>query len=114
MKPDYFTEAAIRDPEISRLIGVMKLFPEIPAEKGQATEIRVSLKGGLTLTAGTDFPKGHYVKTPLTADEIKAKYRNNVAYSKTVSSKKAEKALELILKLEELKDVRELAGLLVK
>jgi len=114
VKPDYFTEEAIRDPEIQSLIGKMRLLPEIPADKGQMTEINVKMKDGRVLTASTDFPKGHYVKSPLTADEIKAKYRNNVAYSKTVSNKKAEKALEIILKLEELKDVRELTGLLVK
>jgi 2-methylcitrate dehydratase PrpD len=114
IKPDYFTEEAIHNPEIQSLIGKMKLAPGIPADKGMATEINVKLKDGRTLTASTDFPKGHYIKTPLTVEEIKAKFRNNVAYSKTVSSKKAEKALSIIEKLQDLKDVRELTELLVK
>jgi 2-methylcitrate dehydratase PrpD len=114
VKPDYFTEEAIRDPKIVELIGKMKLVPGIPADKGQKTEINVKMKDGRLLTASTDFPKGHYVKTPLTVEEIKAKYRNNVVYSKTVSTKKAEKALALIEKLQDLKDVREMTGLLVK
>jgi hypothetical protein len=92
----------------------MKLAPGIPADKGQKTEMNVKMKDGRTLTASTDFPTGHYVKTPLTIEEIKAKFRNNVAYSKTVSAKKAEKALSMIEKLQDLKDVRELTELLVK
>jgi 2-methylcitrate dehydratase PrpD len=114
VRPDYFTEAAIHDPEIEKLIGKTKLLPEIPPAKGPRTEINVKVKGGRTLSASTDFPKGHYLKSPLTADEIKAKFRNNVAYSGTVSPKNAEKAMEIILKLEDLKDMRELIRLLVK
>jgi 2-methylcitrate dehydratase PrpD len=114
VKPDYFTDAAIHDPQIVELIGKMKLASGIAADKGQAMEINVRMKDGRTLSASTDFAKGHYIKTPLTVEEIKAKYRGNVAYSKTVSSKKAEKALAIIEKLEELKDVRELTQLLVK
>ncbi len=114
IKPDYMVESAVRDPAIAALIGKMALVPSIPPEKGSATEIKVTMKGGEVWTASTDFPLGHYAKTPLTDDQIKAKFRNNVAFSKTVSEKKAEKALGIILKLEELKDVRELIKLLVK
>jgi hypothetical protein len=107
-------ESAVREPAVNALISKMSLVPSLPPEKGQATEIKVTMKGGEVWTSSTDFPKGHYIKTPNTADELKAKFRNNVAYSQTISAKKAEKALEIILKLEELKDVRELTGLLVK
>jgi 2-methylcitrate dehydratase PrpD len=114
IKPDYMVESAVRDPAIAALIGKMSLVPSIPNEKGQATEIRVTMKGGEVFTASTDFPLGHYLKTPLTEDQIKAKFRANVAFSKTISEKKAEKALDIILKLEQLKDIRELTRLLLK
>jgi 2-methylcitrate dehydratase PrpD len=114
VKPEYFTEEAIREPEINRLIGKMRLLRDIPAEKGQATEMSVKMKDGRVLTASTDFPTGHYLKSPLTVEDIKAKYRSNVAFSQTVSAAKAEKALAIIEKLENLGDVRELIGLLVK
>jgi 2-methylcitrate dehydratase PrpD len=114
VKPDYFTDAAIKDPEIQGLITKISLVPAIPPEKGQHTEINMKMKDGRTLKANTDFPKGHYYESPITYDEIKAKFRNNVAYSKSVSSKKAEKALSLIEKLEDLKDASELIALLVK
>jgi 2-methylcitrate dehydratase PrpD len=114
VKPDYFTDAAIKDPEIQDLIMKISLVPAIPPEKGQHTEINMKMKDGWTLMANTDFPKGHYYESPITYDEIKAKFRNNVAYSKSLPSKKAEKALSLIEKLEDLKDVRELIALFVK
>jgi 2-methylcitrate dehydratase PrpD len=114
VKPEHMVESAVREPAVNALISKMSLVPSLPPEKGQATEIKVTMKGGEVWTSSTDFPKGHYIKTPNTADELKAKFRNNVAYSQTISAKKAEKALEIILKLEELKDVRELTGLLVK
>jgi 2-methylcitrate dehydratase PrpD len=114
IKPDYMVEGAVRDPAVAALVSKMSLVPSIPNERGQATEIKVTMKSGEVFSAATDFPKGHYLKTPHTDDEIKTKFRNNIAYSKTVSPKKAEKALELVLKLEELKDVRELVKLLVK
>jgi 2-methylcitrate dehydratase PrpD len=114
IKPEYMAEAAVRDPEIAKLISKTSLVPSIPQEKGMATEVLVTVKSGEVWSAATDFPTGHYVKTPITEEQIKDKFRNNVAYSKSVSAKKAEKALEIIMKLEELKDIRELTGLLVK
>ena len=114
VKPDYMVESAVHDPAVAALISKMVLVPSIPNEKGQATEIKVTMKNGEVFTAATDFALGHYSKTPMTDDQKIAKFRNNVAFSKTVSEKKAEKALDIILKLEELKDVRELIKLLVK
>jgi 2-methylcitrate dehydratase PrpD len=114
VKPDYFTEAAIHDREIDTLIGKMKLLPDIPSDKGHRTEMNVTMKDGRTLSASTDVPKGHYIKSPLTVDEIKAKFHNNVAYSQTVPAKQAEKALSIIEKLDDLKDIRVLIDLLVK
>ncbi len=114
VKPEHFKDDAIRDPEIDSLIRKMKLLPDIPADKGQATEIHVKMKDDRTLSASTDFPTGHYIQTPITYEELKAKYRYNVAFSQTISTANAEKALSIIEKLEELKDVRELIGLLVK
>ena len=114
VKPDYFTEVAIHDQEIENLIGKMRLMPDIPDDEGQRTQINIKMRDGRKLSATTDFPKGHYVKSPITANEIKEKFISNVAFSQTIPVDKAEKALSIIEKLEELKDVRELVGLLVE
>ena len=114
IKPEYFTNEAIEDPQIKDLVGKMNLIAGIAPEKGQRTEIDVKMKDGQVLSASTDVPSGHIFKTPLTKDDIRAKYRANVVYSQTVPLKKAEKALGIMEKLEELKDVNELTELLVK
>ena len=99
---------------IENLIGKMRLMPDIPDDEGQRTQINIKMRDGRKLSATTDFPKGHYVKSPITANEIKEKFISNVAFSQTIPVDKAEKALSIIEKLEELKDVRELVGLLVE
>ena len=114
VKPDLMVESVVHDPAIAALISKMVFVPSIPNEKGMATEIRVTVKGGEVWTAATDFPLGHYIRTPLSDEQKIAKFRNNVAFSKTVPEKKAEKALEMILKLEELGNVRDLIKQLVK
>jgi 2-methylcitrate dehydratase PrpD len=114
VKSAYFTEESIRDPEIMKLIDKMKLVPGIPPEKRLTTEIQVKMQDGRVLSAQTDVPRGHIFSSPLTTEEIKAKYRSNIAFSRTVSRRNAEKALGIIERLEELKDIRELTGLLVK
>jgi 2-methylcitrate dehydratase PrpD len=114
VKPAYFSEEYIRDPEIFKLTEKTKLIPDVSPDKAFSTEIQVKMKDGKVFSARTETPRGQIYKTPLTTGEIKAKYRANVDFSQTVPVKNAEKALELILKLEELKDVRELTNLLVK
>lgn len=114
VKPDYFNEESIRDPEIMKCIDKMKLIPGIPPEKRVATEIHVKMKDGKVFSAQTDAPKGDIFRSPLSAEEIRAKYRANIAFSQTVSPRNGEQALAIIEKLEELNDVRELTRLLVK
>lgn len=109
-----FSEASINDIEIKKLIDKIKLLPGIPPEKDLATEIRVKMKNGQVLSASTDLPTGHIVKTPLSEEDIISKFYDNVTYSDLISRKKAKKSLEIILKLDELEDIRELTQLLVK
>jgi hypothetical protein len=68
---------------------------------------------GTVFAAGTAFPKGDIYRTPLTTDEIRGKYRDNAAFSRTVSIENSERALEMVESLEEIDDVREITGLLV-
>jgi len=112
--PKYFAAPFINDPDINKLINNIKIVPSMPQEKRLATEIYIKMKDGAVYSAHTDFPTGDFYISPLTADAIKTKFRANVAFSQTVSQAKAEKALKLIEKLEELNDVRELTCLLVR
>ncbi len=113
VKPAYFADVCIRDPRIRELIDKMKLVAAIPPEKSPATEIVVRMGDGTVFTANTPFPKGDIYKTSLTQDEIRAKYRDNAAYSQTISGQNTEKVLEMVESLEEIEDVREITSLLV-
>jgi hypothetical protein len=53
------------------------------------------------------------VKSPLSQVEIEAKFRDNVAFSNTISNENAEKLLYMLNHLEEVDDIRRLVELLV-
>jgi len=114
VKPAYFTDECTRDPKIRGLIDKMKLAAAIPPEKAPATEIRVRMDDGAVFEASTDFPRGDIYRTPLTPDEIRAKYRDNAAYSQTIPVEISEKVLKMVESLEEIDDVRKITSLLVK
>ena len=114
VKPEHFTDESIRQPRINMLINRMRVEASIPPEKRPTTEIHVTMRDGEVFSAHTDMPKGDFYHTPLSEEEIREKYRANIAFSQTVPKKNAEKALGIIERLEELIDVRELTSLLVK
>jgi 2-methylcitrate dehydratase PrpD len=108
VKPAYFTEESLRDPLIHGLISRMKL-----VETPLATEVEVKMKDGTLFSGQTEFPKGDIYRTPLTHEEMRDKFRDNVAYSHTVSASNAEKALEMLEDLDSINDIREITQLLV-
>jgi len=112
VKPAYFTDNCLHDPKIQELIDKMRLVANIPSDRSPATQIEVKMKDGTMLSAATDFPKGDIFRTPLTKDEIRAKFWDNVTFSQTVPVEKAEKALKLLENLESIPDVREIVSLL--
>jgi 2-methylcitrate dehydratase PrpD len=111
--PQHFTDAAIFDPAIAKLIGLMKLPGTLLPGGPVATEIKIKMKDGRVFAANSGVASGEIFKNPLMRDAILAKYRNNVEFSNTVSRTNAEKALAVIERLEDLKDVRELTALLI-
>lgn len=112
VKPEHFSTENLRDPEISRLIGLMEFNQNIPKEKYQNAEAIVTMKDGKVYSAYTNTPKGDIFKNPMTTDEILEKFNSNVAFSQTISQTTAEKIRQMVDKLEDLKDIRELTELL--
>ncbi|HSW58441.1 MAG TPA: MmgE/PrpD family protein [Dehalococcoidales bacterium] len=114
VKPEHFEARFMNDPQVLRLIGITELAGDVAPQKMPSASLTVKLKSGEVLEAGTAFPKGDFRKTALSEDEIKAKYRSNMAYSGTISREKSEKALSLIDNLEEVRDIQELMKWLVR
>ncbi len=114
VRPEFFTEEHIRDPKIKTITDKISIVGSIPTEKAPMTDVRVKLKSGEVLAGHTDFPKGDFSRTPLTREEIENKYRSNVAFSGTVSVQNSEKVLDMVERLEDIDDVRDIFKMLVK
>jgi 2-methylcitrate dehydratase PrpD len=110
-KPEHFSEAAIRDPQVNALIGKTRL-AEMPGAPFLSAKLEVKMKDGRVFSEFTDTPLGDPQTNPLSKDEIKDKYRANVDFSKTISRDNAEKLLELLANLEELDSVNKIVKLL--
>jgi 2-methylcitrate dehydratase PrpD len=110
VKPQYFTDEYARDQKIKDLTEKIELVPDMTPPN---TKIEVLLKDGTVLAADTPFPSGDVFRTPLTQDQLRAKYRENVAFGGRVSTEKAEKVLEMLESLENVDDVRKVTSLMV-
>jgi 2-methylcitrate dehydratase PrpD len=113
VKLEHFSTLAITDKELGDLIKKVRITTNIPLEKKQAAAVKVTLKSGKEYSAFTDMPRGEPTADPLTEKELKEKYRSNVAFSKTVSSENAAKAIQLLEKLEDVEDITAVIKLLV-
>jgi len=112
VKPEHFTEKAIRDPQTSNFINKIKLAERQGAEM-DGTKLKLIMKDGRELTESCDVAKGDPLKNPMPKDEITAKFWTNVEFSRTVTREKAESLLTLLEKLEELDSVNRIVPLLV-
>ena len=112
VRPEFFSERYLFDPQILDLIEKISLAADISPGSSPAALVEVTLRNGTVLTGRSDWARGDFRKTPLTPDEIRAKYRANAEFSGKVPREKTEKALEMIENLEEVKDVRDLMSLL--
>lgn len=111
---EHFTDDFIRDPRIMELTGKISL-KEIgdPDPKALGASLKLIMKSGKEICSEVSFARGEPVLSPLSIDDLKAKFMHNVAFSQTVSEKNAEKILSLIENLEEVDKVTELMDLMV-
>ena len=112
VKPEHFTEKAIRNPAVTGFIRKIKLtaVDDIAFEKAR---MAVTLKDGRKLAETVTKVKGDPLDNPMTHEVIIAKFRMNVDFTQKISYKKAEALLDKLLNLDKLESVRELIPLLV-
>ncbi len=112
VKPEHFTEKAIRNPQIPEFIKKIKLTAvnDVEFEKARIT---VTLKDGRKLTETVTKVKGDPQNNPMTHEDIIAKFRVNVDFTQKISRQKAQELLDKLLNLEKLDSVRKLIPLLV-
>jgi 2-methylcitrate dehydratase PrpD len=113
IKLEHLTEKMIRDPEIAELAGKIEINGTIPPDKIETASIKIKMRDGREFSARKDFARGNPVKSPLSKGEIEAKFKDNVAFSRTISPGNADKILVMLNNLEEVKDISRLIELLV-
>jgi 2-methylcitrate dehydratase PrpD len=111
VRPEHFTEKAIRSPRVADFIRKIRLTPtqDVEFEKARVT---VTLKDGRKLTESCVNVKGDPLTNPMTHEDIIAKFWVNVDFSGKIGKNKAEELLDKLLNLEKLGNVRELVPLL--
>ncbi|OGO06560.1 MAG: hypothetical protein A2Y92_02900 [Chloroflexi bacterium RBG_13_57_8] len=111
VRPEHFTEKAIRNPAIMEFIKKIKLtaVDDIPFEKARMT---LTLKDGRKVTETVLNVKGDPLTNPMTHEDIINKFWMNVDFSRKITKKKAEELLDKLLNLEKLDSVRKLIPLL--
>jgi 2-methylcitrate dehydratase len=108
-----FTDAAIRDPEINALTAKTKLI-EQPASQSPGTAgivLQVIMNDGQEFTESKG-PVREWVTTPITREQVIKKYWHQVDFTRNIAKTKAEKILDLVLNLEQVKDIATLIKLL--
>ena len=107
VKLEHFSIESIRDPQIQALIAELTEFPNIIAK------VKVEMRHGQEYSESISVTKGDPVSKPISKDEIKAKFKANIDFSRTVPTDNVEKVLQLIGNLESLDDVSKIIELLV-
>lgn len=112
VRPEHFTDEYVRDPKVMEMVGKIRLAGTIPAEMPLAARVTVKTKSGEQFEKQVDIPLGNDTFSPLTKEEKKMKFLDNAKFSKMVYREAAEKALRLLERLEEMKNVRRVIKLL--
>jgi len=109
---EHFTDEYVRDPRIIDIAGKIRLVPSLPPEKSLGALIRIKTREGKEYEKGVDTPRGMDGSAPLTEAEMREKFLANAAFCGRISPDKAEKALSLLERLEEIDNVAEILRLL--
>jgi 2-methylcitrate dehydratase PrpD len=111
VRPEHFTEEAIRDPKTSEFIGKMEV-ADLPAGKtGVALAVRT--RDGRRYMAENQIPRGDMLDNPLSRDELVAKFWGNVEFAHRHKKSDVEQLLEQLENLEGLDNINEVVRLMV-
>jgi len=111
VKPEHFTEEAIRNPQVAEFMKKIKLTPS-PYVKFEAARVTVILKDGRDFTESCDIARGNPLN-PLSKEEIIDKFWTNVDFCGRLPKQNATELLQMLDNLEKLDSVRKLIPLLV-
>ena len=111
LKPEHFTEKAIRDSRITALVPRIKLVA-VDDVRFEGARVKVTLNDGREFTEWREYAKGDPLHNPMSKDDIIAKFRTNVEFTGKVSKQKADELLETLQNLDKLDSIRNLIPLM--
>jgi 2-methylcitrate dehydratase PrpD len=79
----------------------------------EGVELRLKMKDGVTFSEHVRVARGD-ITTPLSRDELAAKFMTQIEFSQTIDKRKAEKLLGILEKLEKVDDVNTIIALAVR
>jgi 2-methylcitrate dehydratase PrpD len=113
-RPEHFTEESIRDPRMADLMKkVIFTTYDWPNDSYMSATVRVKMKNGDEFSEHANSPLGNEIDNPLSKEAKIEKYLVGARFSGKVGRENAEKALKLLDKLEEVKDITKIINLLV-
>ena len=113
VKVGHFLDEAISDPGILEMINKITLKKSPDPGKFLAARVMVKTVTGRSYEAEVGVPKGDDLFTPLTREEKRQKFIDNVVFSGTIPLEKGKKALGLLERLEDIDDITRITRLLV-
>ncbi|MGW3681780.1 MmgE/PrpD family protein [Streptomyces prasinus] len=109
-----YTEEAVGDPAVAALADRVSITGGRSMATPEAATLTVGLRDGTSLTASRDTATGNPLSSPLSAARIEAKFRANWCFSGMLEPARADDALELLGRLDEVDDLAELTAILVR
>ena len=106
-----FTDECVRDPRVMEMVGKVRLSGTMSAETPLAARVTVKMKSGEAYEKQVDIPLGNDTFSPLTTAEKRRKFLDNAAFSNLATSA-AERALGMLERLEDLKNISDVIELL--
>jgi 2-methylcitrate dehydratase PrpD len=110
---EHFSDESVRNPEIMKIVKKIKLVPSLPPHIALGALVQIKTKQGKEYSKQIDMPRGSETFTPMTPDEKRKKFMDNVAFSNTISMDNGTKALGMLEKLEQEDRITNVINLLV-
>ncbi len=97
---DHFEDAALHDPEVTRVMGLIRMEPHDDDANDYGAEVVVTLKDGTVLRQSVAAPLGRGPETPLPQDMLEAKFTD--CARRTLTDDGAAQVFALLMRLDAL------------
>jgi aconitate decarboxylase len=116
----HYTAPLMHDPQLLALTRKVRLEPNLPLGRNQASRLTVKLKDGRSFTTARQVPLG-WLENPVQPEQVRAKFWRNVEHAqhtlgaagRRLDRSRIQQALAQLEQLESLDDVSPLPALLV-